>query len=593
MTMRDRSERASSSRLVMQVMVAMVLLGALLPSILSAGAAGNAATSAVPSTIVWNWGDPPPNGPVAVANDSTVVWGQTLNTTGKYPLDARSPWMVNGSYRGPATLRFVWTFNDSISHTLLGYKVDYAWKYAGVFPVLLTVTDYVTNVTANKTITVTVIPKASGGPDRIVMEKSNKTLITFNASGSRDDKGIVNYTWRFNYSGVEYLRYTPVWTFNFTKPGFYPITLTVTDGIGLTASDTLNVTVKRLPTFYEKHWILVFIETPLIAIAVIWLVFKLKRDKALITPTDVEKLKLQAKNMRKTWKIFRSNRLGFGGLIALIIFAGMAASSPFISTVPHPNSTDNFEPTNLTAKWVNPLPPSFTPSPYTGFVHPFGTDAHGQDVYSLTMYGARASLEVGLVATMISVLMGTLVGLTAGYFGRIPDEVLMRTTDFFLVLPWFPLMIVMMAILGKEFIWVILVIGITSWPSTARVVRAQVLTVKERQFIVRARAVGAGDGHIIKTHIMPNVLPIIFANTVLLIANAIFSESFLDFFGLGDPTIISWGGMLEGAYDQSAFIRGAWWWIAAPGAAIVLMVLAFSMVGYAIDDVLNPKLRRR
>jgi peptide/nickel transport system permease protein len=211
----------------------------------------------------------------------------------------------------------------------------------------------------------------------------------------------------------------------------------------------------------------------------------------------------------------------------------------------------------------------------------------------MTMYGARASLIVGIVATAISVLLGTAIGLAAGYFGRVTDEALMRVTDFFLVLPWFPLMIVMMAILGQKFIWVVVVIGITSWPSTARVVRSQVLTVKERQFIVRAKCVGATDGHIIKTHILPNVLPLIFANTVLLIAIAIFSEAFLDFFGLGDPTVISWGAMLEAAYDFDAFLKGAWWWIAAPGAAIVLMVLSFSLVGYAIDDVLNPKLRRR
>jgi peptide/nickel transport system permease protein len=169
----------------------------------------------------------------------------------------------------------------------------------------------------------------------------------------------------------------------------------------------------------------------------------------------------------------------------------------------------------------------------------------------------------------------------------------MRMTDFFLVIPWFPLMIVMMAVLGQKFIWVVVVIGITSWPSTARIVRSQVLTVKERQFIVRAKCVGAPDSHILRTHIMPNVLPLIFANTVLLVAIAIFNEAFLDFFGLGDPTVISWGTMLENAYERDAFIGGAWWWIAAPGAAIVIIVLAFSLVGYAVDDVLNPKLRRR
>jgi peptide/nickel transport system permease protein len=278
-----------------------------------------------------------------------------------------------------------------------------------------------------------------------------------------------------------------------------------------------------------------------------------------------------------------------GGVIVLLIFVAMAITAPLLATVKDPSGT--LEP-NIGTR-INPLPPSFSPSPITGVVPPFGTDAKGQDVYSLTLFGARASIEVGLAATMISILLGTLIGLGAGYFGRIVGEVLMRTTDFFLVLPWFPLMIVMMAILGRKFLIVILVIGITSWPSTARVVRAQVLTVKERQFIVRARAIGAGDGHIIATHILPNVLPLIFANTVLLIANAIFSEAFLDFFGLGDPRIISWGSMLEAAYEQSAFLRNAWWWIAAPGISIVAIVLAFSLVGYAIDDVMNPKLRKR
>jgi peptide/nickel transport system permease protein len=277
------------------------------------------------------------------------------------------------------------------------------------------------------------------------------------------------------------------------------------------------------------------------------------------------------------------------------MFVVMAIFAPLLATVPQPTMLDNREPNHLkdSPPLQNPLPPSFKPSSYTGLTHPFGTDHIGQDVYSLTLYGSRASLEVGLIATFISVVLGATIGLMAGYFGRITDEVLMRTTDFFLVLPWFPLMIVMMAILGQKFVWVVIVIGLTSWPSTARIVRSQVLTIKERQFIVRAKCVGASDVHIIQKHIMPNVLPLIFANTVLLIAIAIFSEAFLDFFGLGDTTVISWGAMLEAAYNSGAFSHGAWWWIGAPGVAIVVMVLSFSLVGYAIDDVLNPKLRKR
>ncbi len=307
-----------------------------------------------------------------------------------------------------------------------------------------------------------------------------------------------------------------------------------------------------------------------------------------------EKIDLYIKNIKKTWGIFRTNRIGMAGLCILCVFIFMALFAPWITTVPDPTNQSNFDSNDFDIGWVNPNPPSFDPSPTEmALIHPLGTDHLGRDIYSLTVYGARPSLYVGFMATLISVVLGTAVGLTAGYFGKAADEVLMRTTDFFLVLPWFPLMIVLMTVLGQEFIWIIVVIGITSWPSTARIVRSQVLTVKERQFVERARAVGSGDGHIITKHIMPNVMPLIFANTVLLISLAIFSEAFLSFFGLGAKNVVSWGTMLEGAYNFGAFDTNAWWWIAFPGMAIVLMVLGFSLIGYALDDVLNPKLRKR
>lgn len=200
---------------------------------------------------------------------------------------------------------------------------------------------------------------------------------------------------------------------------------------------------------------------------------------------------------------------------------------------------------------------------------------------------------MGFVATAISIVLGVTIGLFAGYLGKLTDEILMRFTDYFLVLPWFPLMIVLMTVLGAEFVYVIIVIGITSWPSTARIVRSQVLTVKERSFIERARAIGAGDMYIMRKHVFPNVLPLVFANTVLLISLAIFSEAFLDFFGLGDPDVISWGTMLEAAYSYGAFDSGAWWWVLPPSLSIILCVLAFSLVGYALDDIFNPRLRKR
>jgi peptide/nickel transport system permease protein len=223
----------------------------------------------------------------------------------------------------------------------------------------------------------------------------------------------------------------------------------------------------------------------------------------------------------------------------------------------------------------------------------FGTDHIGRDVYSLTLYGSRASLIVGILASLISIVIGAAIGISSGYFGKFSDEILMRLTDFFLVIPWFPLMIVVASLMGRSFENVIIVIGITSWPSTARIVRAQVLSVKEMGFVERARAIGASDGHIIVKHITPNVFPLIFANTVLLVANSIFSEAFLDFFGLGDPNVISWGTMLEEVYEAGGFTSFAWWNILAPGGCIVLLIMSFYLIGDAVDEIMNPRLRRR
>lgn len=299
----------------------------------------------------------------------------------------------------------------------------------------------------------------------------------------------------------------------------------------------------------------------------------------LLTPNQKEKLTLYARSARKVWKQFKTNRAGMIGLIILILFFAMAVFAPWLATHDNPKS--------IMWEQVNPVlhPPS------TEFL--FGTDDHGRDVYSMTVWGSRSSLIVGIIASVISMVLGTLVGVFAGYLGKLPDEILMRTTDFFLVIPWFPLMIVFAMLLGQSFTNVIIVIGITSWPSTARIVRAQVMSIKEHSFIERARAVGAGDGRIVMKHILPNVFPLIFANTILLIANAIFSESFLDFFGLGDPTIISWGTMLDWAYESGAFTSFAWWYIFAPGACIVILIMAFYLIGDALDEVLNPKLRKR
>jgi peptide/nickel transport system permease protein len=169
----------------------------------------------------------------------------------------------------------------------------------------------------------------------------------------------------------------------------------------------------------------------------------------------------------------------------------------------------------------------------------------------------------------------------------------MRVTDWFLVIPFLPLAIVLASLLGRSLVIIIFVIGITSWPSTARIVRAQVLSVKTRPYVERARALGASNWHLATRHILPNVGPLIFANTILLVAIAILSETTLSFLGLGDPLSTSWGTILESAFGAGAGTAGNWWWLVPPGVAIVLVVLAFTMCGYALDEILNPRLRRR
>jgi peptide/nickel transport system permease protein len=225
--------------------------------------------------------------------------------------------------------------------------------------------------------------------------------------------------------------------------------------------------------------------------------------------------------------------------------------------------------------------------------HFLGTDEVGRDVFSLILHGARISLLVGFAAAFISILIGTVIGLTAGYFGGWVDDLLMRLTDLFVVIPRLPLVLITVAVLGPNLFNTILVIGILIWAGTARIIRVQTLSLKERQFVERARSLGARHWHIVRRHILPNVLPLIFANTVLIIATAIYLESTVSFLGLGDPTHISWGMILHYAFTNAAMVYGAYWYVVPPGVMIVLAVLSFTMCGYALDEVLNPRLRRR
>jgi peptide/nickel transport system permease protein len=283
------------------------------------------------------------------------------------------------------------------------------------------------------------------------------------------------------------------------------------------------------------------------------------------------------RSMIRTWRSFRSNRMGMVGLVILVFFAAVAVLAPVLA------DSEGLKATEATGESLD--------SPSLEF--PFGTDDLGRSVLTLTIWGARISLLVGLLATLMSVAIGAVVGITAGYFGGWRDHLLMRITDWFLVIPFLPLAIVLASLLGPSLWNIIFVIGITSWSGTARLVHSQTLTVKERDYVERARALGASNWHLATRHVLPNVFPLIFANTIIVVAVAILSETTLSFLGLGDPLRVSWGSILEFAFDAGAASTGAWWWLLAPGLAIVLVVLAFTMCGYALDEILNPRLRRR
>jgi peptide/nickel transport system permease protein len=225
------------------------------------------------------------------------------------------------------------------------------------------------------------------------------------------------------------------------------------------------------------------------------------------------------------------------------------------------------------------------------WAHPLGLDGGGSDMLYLLIQGASVSLLVGFAAAAVSAVVGGTVGLLAGFFGGKTDITLMRVTDYFLVIPDIPLMIVIAALFGRSLTNIVLIIGLIYWTSTARLIRAQTKSVRERVYVRRARALGAGNSRLIVKHVLPQVAPLLIANTVLLIAYAIFAETFITFLGLGDPSRISWGRLIENAFTDDAILNNAWWAIVPPGLAVTIVVLACTMTGQAMEDALNPRLR--
>ncbi|MFC7625952.1 ABC transporter permease [Microlunatus sp. GCM10028923] len=287
-----------------------------------------------------------------------------------------------------------------------------------------------------------------------------------------------------------------------------------------------------------------------------------------------ERRKLQFKD---NWTEFTRTRSGLVGAVLLLIVIMLSVITPIL--VP----AETLDVTKITA--AQNEPPTAA--------HLLGTDPAGRDVLGMLLWGSRISLLVGFAATAVSMIIGTVVGMAAGHFTGMVQAVIMRIIDFFLVIPGLVLAIVLSSVLSRGVWTIIIAIGVTSWAGTARVVRSQTLTIEARPYIERARALGAGDGHILGRHVLPAVLPIVLANTTLTVGSAVISESTLSFLGLGDPGTVSWGSMLKTALDTGAATAGYWWYVIPPGLAIVAVVLCFTLVGRALEAVFNPTLRAR
>jgi peptide/nickel transport system permease protein len=279
-----------------------------------------------------------------------------------------------------------------------------------------------------------------------------------------------------------------------------------------------------------------------------------------------------------SWREFRGSVPGMIGLVMLMVIVAGALAAPLLAdhdALSAANSLDNLA-------WAHP---SAFP--------PMGTDNLGRSVWAQFIWGSRISLLVGLAATFIAIVLGSVVGIVAGFFEGWLGAVLMRLTEWFLVIPFLPLAIVLAAILGPSVWNIVFVIGITSWPGTARVIRAQVLSVKQRLYIERSRALGASNNFLMVKHVLPNVSPLILANLTLTVPVAILSETTLSFLGLGDPTRASWGKMLDDAFNAGALTRNAWWYYLPPGLGIMAVVMAFVLIGQALEEILDPRLRER
>ena len=307
----------------------------------------------------------------------------------------------------------------------------------------------------------------------------------------------------------------------------------------------------------------------------------------------MEQLRLYRVRLIDFWNAYRVNRSAVGGLLIISGLFLVAFFARYIITYP-----PNWEPLGYGLDAVF-LPPSFDPPPYApeNPPHYFGTDNIGHDLFSQLVWGSRVSLIVGFISGFTALVLGVFVGGISGYFRGTVDHVLMRINDVMLTLPTLPLLLVIVAIVyartqaPPSIFTTMLVIGFLSYPSMARLVRSEILSLREREFVEAARAIGAEDSRILFRHILPNALPPVMINLTLVVASAILIEAALSFLGFGDPLAVTWGRILTDAQDKIFVWDKYWWWTIPPGLLVLIVVAAFNLVGTGLTDAMNPKLR--
>lgn len=273
--------------------------------------------------------------------------------------------------------------------------------------------------------------------------------------------------------------------------------------------------------------------------------------------------------------VFLHNKKAAVGICILLFFVIVAIFAPYIAP---------YSPTYM----------GFTPLQMSSRQHLLGTTAIGQDIFSRVIWGTRLSLFVGIIIGLIATMLSVIVGLTAGYFGGLVDDIFMMITNIFLVIPGLPLMIIIAAyITVKGTVTIVFVISITGWAWGARVLRSQAMTLKNRDFVKASIVVGERPGHVIFSDIFPNMLSLVVANFFGVSLYAVLSEAGLEFLGLGDSSAVSWGTILYWSQNNNAMLFGLWQWMVVPGLCIALLGVSFALINFAIDEVTNPRLRKR